>query len=401
MSIAILYEQAETDELGIKLTAKELGIDLVQIPFRKLLVSIGNMGIDIRNKNKTYHDLVENVDVVLNRAQSKNRRLYAARILETLDKHVLNPFSVEHTCFSKLWTLLKFWKSGVPIPKTMYIPLDSHEPRKDGGVVHNEEEIASLMQQTLGEKEIVIKPDAGSHGKEVRRAKNLKDLLMILEETEPSISNPIGFLAQEMVEKWFYDLRVIVAKESGKEPYCHPKALARGGFHDFRTNTYLGNMVFDVDLPISLQKLAVRCGEAVGEQSKAWVLALDGMPVVGDDEFFDKADIQARLDRLVPLFERIKEIKRDVSKIHDFSSWNSRLENAFEDYMNSEAYQKIRSVIQESVRRHKILFHEANACPEFWEQTRLIAGANVAVLLFRCAQSLLNKSGGSQFVNKK
>ena len=159
MSIAILYEQAETDELGIKLTAKELGVDLVQIPFRKLLVSIGNMGIDIRNRNKTYHDLIESVDVVLNRAQSKNRRLYAARILETLDKKVLNPFSVEHTCFSKLWTLLKFWKSGVPIPKTMYVPLNSHEPRKDGGVVHNEEEIACLMQQTLGDKEIVIKPE--------------------------------------------------------------------------------------------------------------------------------------------------------------------------------------------------------------------------------------------------
>ena len=390
MSIAILYEQAETDELGIKLTAKELGIDLIQIPFRKLSVSVENTEIDIRNKNKTYHDIVENVDVVLNRTQSKNRRLYAARILETLDKRVLNPFSVEHTCFSKLWTLLRFWKSGVPIPKTTYVPLDSHELKRDGGVVHNEEDIAYLMRQTLGEKEIVIKPDAGSHGKEVRRAKNLEDLLMILEETKPSISNPIGFLAQEMVEKWFYDLRVIVAKENGKEPYCHPKALARGGFRDFRTNTYLGNMVFDVDLPTSLQEVAVRCGEAVGEQTKAWVLALDGMPMVGGDEFFDEADIQARLDRLVPLFERIKEIKRDETRLRDFSFWNSRLENAFQDYINSEAYQKVRSIIQESVQRHRILFHEANSCPEFWEQTRLIAGANLAALLFRCARSLLN-----------
>jgi len=394
MSIAILYEQAETDELGIKLTAKELDIDLVQIPFRKLLVSIENMGINIRNKNKDYRDLIENVGVVLNRAQSKNRRLYAARILEALGKRVLNPFSVEHTCFSKLWTLLEFWKSGVPIPRTAYVPLDSHEQRKDGGVVHNEEEIAYLIQQTLGEKEVVIKPDAGSHGKEVRRAKNLKNLLMILEETEPSISNPVGFLAQELVEKWFYDLRVIIAKEYGKEPYCHAKALARGGFRDFRTNTYLGNMVFDVDLPTSLQEAAVRCGEAVGKKTEAWVLALDAMPIVGDDKFFDEAEIQACLDRLIPLFGKIKAIKRDEKKLYDFSSWNSKLENAFKDYMNSEAYEKVRSIIQESVRRHKILFHEANSCPEFWEQTRLITGANLAVLLFRCARSLPDKAGG-------
>ena len=395
MSIAILYEQAETDELGIKRTAKELSIELVQIPFRKLSVSIGDTGFGIRNKNKNYRDLVENVGVVLNRAQSKNRRLYAARILEILGKKVLNPFSVEHTCFSKLWTLLEFWRSGVPIPKTAYVPLDSHEQRKDGGVVHNEEEIASLIQQTLGEKEVVIKPDAGSHGKEVRRAENLKNLLMILEETEPSISNPVGFLAQEFVEKWFYDLRVIVAKESGKDPYCQPKALARGGFRDFRTNTYLGNMVFDVDLPTSLQEAAVRCGEAVGEQAEAWLLALDGMPIVGDDKFFDEAEIQACLDRLVPSFGRIKEIKRDEKRLYDFSSWNASLENAFRDYMSSEAYQKVRNVIQESVGRHKILFHEANSCPEFWEQTRLITGINLAVLLFRCARSLLDKIGGS------
>jgi anaerobic selenocysteine-containing dehydrogenase len=38
---------------------------------------------------------------------------------------------------------------------------------------------------------------------------------------------------------------------------------------------------------------------------------------------------------------------------------------------------------------NNILFHEANSCPEFWEQTRLIAGINVAVPLIKCAESVL------------
>ena len=40
MSIAILYEYAETDELGIRMTAEEMGVDLKYIPFRKIAVSI-------------------------------------------------------------------------------------------------------------------------------------------------------------------------------------------------------------------------------------------------------------------------------------------------------------------------------------------------------------------------
>ena len=31
--------------------------------------------------------------------------------------------------------------------------------------------------------------------------------------------------------------------------------------------------------------------------------------------------------------------------------------------------------------RTRIVFHEANSCPEFWEQTRTITGMNIAVPL--------------------
>jgi hypothetical protein len=58
--------------------------------------------------------------------------------------------------------------------------------------------------------------------------------------------------------------------------------------------------------------------------------------------------------------------------------------------MNTEPYARVKRVIEESVEKnkHDLVFHEANSCPEFWEQTRLIAGINVAVPLIKSAQSM-------------
>jgi hypothetical protein len=76
----------------------------------------------------------------------------------------------------------------------------------------------------------------------------------------------------------------------------------------------------------------------------------------------------------------------------DFVAWNRLLEAAYRDYVSNDAYENVRDIIEESIERsnHSILFHEANACPEFWEQTRLIAGINVAEPLLECAESVID-----------
>jgi len=389
-----LYERSETDEMGIKLTAEELGINLVYIPFRKVAIRLDKDGYDVRSKGKDYSRVIEDVEVVLNRAQSKNRRLLAANVLETFGKHVINPSSVEYLCFSKLRTLLHFWKEGIKTPQTVYVPCDSHEPTADGSEIRNEKEIADLMQQELGNGSIVIKPDSGTHGKNVRLARDRNDLLIILRETESSIINPVGVLAQKLVEKWFYDLRIIVTKESGKTPYCYPTALARAGFKDFRTNTFLGNMVFGVNLPPQIRDVAVKCGKTIGKNSEAWLLAFDAMIDVGEDKNFDDEYVKAEFEKLELPFNAVRKVKSDKTKKRTFLDWNNRLEEAFQNYKSQEAYENIKKIIEESIERnkHNILFHEANACPEFWEQTRLVAGINLAVPLLKCAQSII-KSG--------
>lgn len=393
MSIAITYETPETDEMGIRRTAKEMGIELSYIPFRKVSASITNQGYSFRTKRKDYFNTIQNATVVLNRTQSKNRRLYAGTILEAFGKYVLNPSAVEYVCFSKLRTLLRFWKAGIRIPQTVYVPCDAHDHISGSDrILHNEQDIADLIEATICNGSVVVKPDAGTHGRMVKLAKNRDELTRVLDEMEPSTINPVGFLAQEFVEKWFFDLRIIVAKKRAEQPRCYPTALARAGFGDFRTNTYLGNMVFGVKLPRYIRDVAVQCGQAIGEDKEAWVLALDAMLNVAEDRFVDDGYIKTQLEKLTQPFEVVKRTKRGQKRIVDFPVWNRSLETAFRDYMSLEAYGNVKAIIEESIERskHSILFHEANASPEFWEQTRIVAGINVAEPLLECAESILD-----------
>jgi len=392
MSIALLYERSETDEMGIKLTAQEMGIDLTFIPFRKIALTISKNGFAAKTRGKDYTQAVKGIAVVLNRAQSKNRRLQAGYLMEMLGKKTINSSQIEFTCYSKLRTLLHFWAEGIPIPKTVYVPCDATDTLKNGKTIHNEKDIADLLQDEIAlEQGIVIKPDAGTHGKGTMLSHNRDQLVASIQETKPSIINPVGITAQELVEKWFYDLRIITYKEKGKLAICHPVALARGGIKDFRTNTFLGNTVFDAKIPLPIRELAVKCGKALGKSSEAWLLALDAMVNIGENKTVDDAELASELEKAEAAFEQPRKVKADETRLRDFTSWNRKLEAAFHTYMSSEPYQKVKSIIEESLEKNKnaVVFHEANSCPEFWEHTRLIAGINVAVPLLKGAQSLI------------
>jgi len=393
MSIALLYERSENDENGIKLTAQQLGVDLVFIPFRKIAFSISKDGFNAKTKGKDYTQEIKEVEVVLNRAQSKNRRLQASYIMEALGKKTLNTSQAEFVCYSKLRTLFKFWKEGLPIPKTVYVPCDSTDVLKNGQAIHNEKDIAELLQQEIPLSEgIVIKADAGTHGRLIMLAKNTDDLIADIKETKPSIINPVGVVAQELVEKWFYDLRIIVSKEKGKQPVCFPTGMARAGFKDFRTNTFLGNLVFGAKLPKSVQEMAVKCGKTLGKGSEAWIFALDAMVNVDDNKNADDTYVKSQLEKAGQAFLLVQKVKQDEMRLTDFPMWTTKLEKAFQIYANSSCYENVKNIIEESVEKNKgaLVFHESNSCPEFWENTRLATGLNLAVSLLKGAQSLID-----------
>ena len=392
MSIALLYERSENDEAGIKHTAQQLGIDLNFIPFRKIALTISKEGFTAKTKGKDYTDVFNQTVVVLNRAQSKNRRLQASYIMEALGKKTLNTSQVEFTCYSKLRTLLKLWKAGLPVPKTVFVPCDASDFMKNHREIHNENDIADLFQAEIPiDDGIVIKADAGTHGKMIMLSKTREELIDNIKETKPNIINPIGVVAQELINKWFYDLRIIVYKEKGKQAICHNKALARAGFKDFRTNTFLGNLVFEANLPTNVLDLAVKCGNTLGESNDAWIFALDAMVNVSDKHVAE-AFIKAQLDFAAQEYLPVQKVKADETRLTDFSAWNTKLEQAFSMYANSSSYQKVKNVIDENIanNRDALVFHEANSCPEFWENTRLVTGLNVAVPLLKTAQSLID-----------
>ncbi len=393
MSIALLYERSENDENGIKLTAQQLGIDLTFIPFRKIALAISKDGFNAKTKGKDYSSIIENTQVILNRAQSKNRRLQASYFMEMLGKKTLNTSQVEFVCYSKLRTLLNLYKEGIPIPKTVFVPCDASDKLKNGHEIHNEKDIADLFETEIPiEEGIVIKADAGTHGKMIMLSNTREELEVNIKETKPSIINPVGVVAQELVQKWFYDLRIIVSQEKGKEPVCYHTSMARAGYKDFRTNTFLGNLVFHSKLPLSIQELAVKCGKTLGKDSDAWIFALDAMVNVKENKNADDVYVKGELDKAVQGFVPVQKVKSDETRLTDFETWTTKLEKAFSIYKNSEAYQNINNIIEENLEKNKgaLVFHESNSCPEFWENTRLATGLNVAIPLLNCAQSLID-----------
>ena len=393
MSIALLYERSENDEAGIKKTAQQLGIDLKFIPFRKIALTISKEGFNAKTKGRDYTETFNQTAAVINRAQSKNRRLQASYIMEMLGKKTINTSQVEFTCYSKLRTLLNLWKAGLPVPKTVFVPCDASDFMKNGKEIHNENDIADLFQADLPlEEGIVIKADAGTHGKMIMLSNNREELIANIKETKPCIINPIGVVAQELVKKWFYDLRIIVYKEKGKQAVCHNKSLARAGFKDFRTNTFLGNLVFEANLPQNVIDLAVKSGETLGKGSDAWIFALDAMVNVADKKQVDENYLKTQLDLASQAYLPVQRVKADETRLTDFASWNGKLEQSFNTYASSDAYQKVKNVIDESIETNKdaLVFHEANSCPEFWENTRLVTGLNVAIPLLKAAQSLID-----------
>jgi glutathione synthase/RimK-type ligase-like ATP-grasp enzyme len=370
--ISILYDRSETDELGIRLTAEKRGIVLGYLPFHKVAVGFGNKGFKYSSLRGDLLKKLDDTRVVINRTQSKNRRMYAAMILDAFEKDAVNPLTIEIFCESKIRTLLAFQKAGIGIPETVYVPCNVREQTAGSKEFNYNQTIVDLIKGQLGDGKIVLKPDSGTHGRGIVLADGLDALRVELDGVSPSIINPSGVLAQEFIPKWFYDLRIIVWKEMGSPYRCVPTAMVRGGFTDFRTNAHLGNMVFRVNLPENIMEQAVKCGEAISGSAKVGTIALDAMPYIGDTRFGDEEEIKDSFIDLKEYFEVVRKVKADPRKMWEFKAYSKKVEEAYGDYMDTDAYAYIQSVIQESLEKtkDKVLFHEGNSCPEFWEQPR-------------------------------
>ena len=388
--IALLCDQTSTDELGIRYTAKKLGIDIDLIPFHKTTFSFDTSGFNYQTLGKNYTDDLIKTGVVINRCQSKSRRLIASVILESINKQIVNPQNIEIMCYSKLRTLLALASKGIKIPRTTFTPLNTYEKTSKDETIENTEIISELLMRELGET-FVLKPDAGSQGKGVNLIQGKIMLKENLHKLKQDIVNPSGVIGQEAIPKWFYDLRILVNKRKGGSSTCHDFALARGGFTDFRTNTYLGNMVFKVKLPQTVKKEAKKCADIIAGDNDAWVLGLDAMPNIPPELRENEEVLKEHFKELRGPFEKVLEVKKMPDKKRRFDSYTLKVTEAYENYMKKESYHYIETIVNNTLNQvsHDVYFHEGNACPDFWEQTRVVAGINLAEDIIMCAQSLI------------
>jgi hypothetical protein len=114
---------------------------------------------------------------------------------------------------------------------------------------------------------------------------------------------------------------------------------------------------------------------------------------VKENKSIDDAYLKSQLEKAAQAFVPVQKVKQEETRLTDFSAWTARLEKAFHSYANSDNYENIKKIIEESVEKNKsaLVFHESNSCPEFWENTRLATGLNVAVTLLKSAQSLIDR----------
>jgi hypothetical protein len=136
----------------------------------------------------------------------------------------------------------------------------------------------------------------------------------------------------------------------------------------------------------------VKCGKTLGKGCEAWIFALDAMVNVRENKQVDDAYLKGELDKAGKAFVPVQKVKQDETRLTDFMGWNGKLEKAFKSYADCENYANIKKVIEESVEKNKgeLVFHESNSCPEFWENTRLATGYNLAIPLLKGALSLID-----------
>jgi hypothetical protein len=121
-------------------------------------------------------------------------------------------------------------------------------------------------------------------------------------------------------------------------------------------------------------------------------MAQKPMPRINNELREGEDELKAQFEVLNYAFEDVKRVKRRPSKKRNFSAYTKEINNAYTNYMKSEAYTYIETIINDTLEKvqDSIYFHEGNACPEFWEQTRIVGGVNLAEDLLRCASSLLD-----------
>ena len=370
VKIALLNEKMGAEELGIMIKAKEAGMNIETVNAKTLLFT--------QNINTNY-------DIYINRCKSANRRTKISEFLQSLELPVINTGTVEKISNDKALTSLLLNKYHIPQPKTCFLPYNSL--KGDTGPIFRKEEVNLVAKNILNELTfpMVAKPIFGSWGRDVRRIDDEQTLINDIKKNYASISNS-GYYIQNLIDKAF-DLRSYVLKINGKTKYISGFARVSTSDIIFRSNTHLGGMPVETQLPSSIQKLCCKAADVITQDTPNALLALDLMPIMENSE--ERDEIYTLREESWEKFQNIWKLRDKLLGNYQLSiqkllDAEKPLKTAFRDFMCQEPYIKLKKLIGEHVMKKELLINESNASPDFWLNTRYVTGVNLSDLYIQC-----------------
>ncbi|MEM1553845.1 MAG: hypothetical protein QXS51_00920 [Thermoproteota archaeon] len=374
MKPALFYDNMTCDEMGIILTAEEMGIRLEKIDFSTY--------INVLGEGNDYSP-------VINRCQSKSRRERTSFLIEEQGGYVINPFNVEVLCNNKIFTINKFVKSGVKTAKTAYVPFSVE---KEGDkLIYRLENIEKVIRdvENLFQYPFVIKPERGSRGRNVMMITSRNHFETVLKKWVRSLDSPAGFIVQEPVNKAF-DLRIVVVSYDFNE-YSYLASLARvpSSKEAFATNTALGAIPVGVDLPQKAVDEAIRASMAVSQGVS--ILGVDAIPEV-DNDLSEK--IVEYAEKVAPIHNEVKKLKEVFSNsvklsLEKFVKARERMDNEFKRMINTSEYGKLKETLENILESSTLYFIEVNSRPDFYINTRNCTGVDVSEAYVKCIEKFL------------
>ena len=234
-TVGFLCSRVRKDE---KLLLEELrrrdGVDVERIDPRNVSFGLDGMsGVDVDT---------DELDVVVDRAMSYSRGLYAARFFESYGVPVVNSSEVARTCGDKVETSLSLCENDVRTPETR---------------VAFTPESALETVESLGYP-VVVKPVVGSWARLLAKVNDRDAAEAVFEHKKVlgSYEHSV-FYIQNFVEKPGRDIRVAVI---GGEAVA---AMYRSS-DDWITNAARGAETTDCELTDEIESVALDAAEAVG-----------------------------------------------------------------------------------------------------------------------------------------
>ncbi|MDZ7688502.1 MAG: lysine biosynthesis protein LysX [Halobacteriales archaeon] len=227
------------------------GVDVERIDPREVSFGLDEMsGVDVD---------ADELDVVVDRAMSYSRGLYAVRFFESYGVPVVNASDVARTCGDKVETTVALRENGVPTPETR---------------VAFTPESALETVESMGYP-VVVKPVVGSWARLLAKVNDRDSAEAVFEHKKVlgSYEHSV-FYVQNFVEKPGRDIRVAVI---GGEAVA---AMYRKS-DDWITNAARGAETTDCEVTDEIENVALDAAEAVGCGEEG-VVGVDIMEDGGD-----------------------------------------------------------------------------------------------------------------------